>query len=145
MVKTVRTWMGVSLLAALLIGVGIGVIVDRFVLLPTVRSDVEDSGRRYASGRVSGDHGERMMRELREKLELTEEQAVELEGIVARNHETATEYWRNSRREFGELRERFRADIRAILTDSQNNAFDQLIAERERRHGERSRDRKRDH
>ena len=141
MVKTARTWMGVSLLAALLIGTGIGVVLDRFVLLPTVRSDVEGAGRRYDSRRGSGDHGQRMMRELREKLDLTADQAEELEGIVARNHEIATEYWRNSRREFGALRERFRADIRAILTESQNNAFDQLIAERERRHGERSRDR----
>lgn len=131
-------WMGVTLVATLTIGVGVGVLVDRVVLTSTaVQSDADDDDRR--GGRDHRDRGRRMVERLRSGLDLTDEQVVRLEDVMERNHETAHEFWRNSRQEYEALRKQFRADIRELLTDEQQVKFDAMVAEydEKRRNGER--------
>lgn len=131
MVASAKKWMGVTLVATLVIGMGVGIIVDRFLLPVTVHS-----GSRDVERRGSGEHrdrGRRMVERLRSGLDLSDEQAVLLEEVVNENHETAHEFWKNSRQEYETLRQQFRADIRALLTDEQQGKFDEMVAEYESR------------
>lgn len=132
-----RRWMWATLLVTLVTGAGLGVLVDRLVLLPTVHSSARDGSDRRGEHR---EHGRRLMETLRAELELSEDQAAALEEVMSANHETARSFWRESRREFDTLRQRFRSDIRALLTEEQNERFDRLLAERDARHQERERD-----
>jgi Spy/CpxP family protein refolding chaperone len=137
MMGSAKKWMGVTLAATLLIGVGAGVLADRFLLAPTtVHSRKPDVGRGGDS--QHREHGERMVERLRSGLELTEEQAAQLEKVMNDNHETARQFWGDSRQEYEALRRQFRADIRGILSDEQQVKFDEMVAEYEtRNHNER--------
>ena len=131
-----KKWMGVALVATLLIGVGSGVLIDRFLLASTVHSRGRDVSRR--GGGEHREHGRGMVERLRSGLELTDEQAGRLETVMNENHETAREFWGNSRTEYEALREQFRADIRGLLSDAQKVKFDEMIADYEsRNHGDR--------
>lgn len=129
MVTAARKWMSVTLVAALAMGVGAGILIDRLLLMPQVYSSdrgVESSDHDHR------DHGRRIMEKLRIELDLTEEQALAVEAAMSENHETARQFWQESRLEFETLRAQFRRDIRAVLTDAQNERFDQMLAERDR-------------
>ena len=129
MVASARKWMGVTLVATLVIGMGAGILVDRFVLASTVHSRARDMDRRG-----SGEHrerGQQMVERLRSGLDLTDDQAARLEEVMNQNHETANEFWKNSRQEYEALRQQFRADIRGLLTDDQQGKFDEMVAEYE--------------
>lgn len=122
-------WMWMTLCATLVIGVGIGILFDRVVLERAVHSDNADRSERSDS-----DHDKRARRfreHLQRELELTPEQAERLEVVLGKNHETAHAFWEASRREFDELRQQFRKDIREVLTDEQRTKFDRLLAERD--------------
>lgn len=122
-------WMWMTLVATLVIGVGVGILFDRVVLERAVHSD---NVERAESDRSDHDSRRQRFREhLREELDLTSEQAERLEAVLGRNHETAHEFWEASRREFDELRQQFRHDIREVLTEEQKARFDQLLAERD--------------
>ena len=129
MVASARKWMGVTLVATLVIGMGAGILVDRFVLASTVHSRARDMDRRG-----SGEHrerGQQMVERLRSGLDLNDDQAARLEEVMNQNHETANEFWKNSRQEYEALRQQFRADIRGLLTDDQQGKFDEMVAEYE--------------
>ena len=131
-------WMGVTLVATLVIGIGVGVLIDRFLLAPPpVHSDADDASRR--GDRDHRDRGRRMVERLRSGLELTDDQVTQLEEVMDENHETAHEFWKNSREEYESLRMQFRADIRELLTEEQQVKFDAMAAEYDakRRNGER--------
>lgn len=129
MVASAKKWMGVTLLATLLMGVAAGVLVDRFLLAPTVHSRASDADRRGDRGHR--DHGRGMVERLRSGLALTDGQAAELEAVMNENHETARQFWDNSRKEYEALRQQFRADIRAVLNDDQQSKFDDMVAQYE--------------
>ncbi len=131
MMASAKKWIGVSLLATLLIGVGAGVLVDRFLLASTVHSRARDVDRR-GDGQHR-EHGGRMVERLRSGLELTEEQATQLEAVMNANHETARKFWGDSRQEYEALRQQFRADIRGLLNNEQQVKFDEMVAEYEAR------------
>jgi Spy/CpxP family protein refolding chaperone len=132
-----KKWMGVTLVATLVLGMGVGIIADRFVL---ARTSVVHSRAGDADRRGSGDHedrGRRMVERLRSGLDLTDEQATRLEEIINKNHDTAHEFWKNSRQEYETLRRQFRSDIRGLLTEDQKVKFDDMVAEYESRHRDR--------
>ena len=132
MAATTKTWMAVALFAALAIGAGSGILLDRYLLLPATSAEVRTGGGRHR------EHGQRMLEHLRERLELTETQAAELEKVLERNHETARRFWSESREGYEAIRQQFRRDIRALLTEEQREKFDAMVAEyegeRRRRH-----------
>lgn len=128
MTSSAKKWIGVTLAATLVIGMGAGILVDRFLLVSTADSGVSDSRER---GERHRDRGRRMVERLRSRLALTDEQAARLDTVMKENHETAREFWRNSRQEFETLRRQFREDIRELLTEEQRVTFDQMVAEYE--------------
>ncbi len=134
MVATARKWMSATLVATLFIGVGVGILVDRFLLGPTAFGDVE---RRSGRGGNHRDHGRHMVERLEERLDLTSGQVAELEAVVNRHHETARAFWKDSRSQFETMRVQIRRDIRELLTEEQKVEFDTMVAEYEsnREHG----------
>ncbi len=135
MVATARKWMSVTLVATLFIGVGAGILVDRFLLGPTAfGADVE---RRSGRGGDHRDHGRHMVERLEERLGLESDQVAELEVVMNRHHETARAFWKDSRSQFETLRVQIRRDIRELLTEEQKVEFDTMVAEYEskREHG----------
>lgn len=136
MVATARKWMGVTLVATLLIGVGVGILVDRFLLAPTAfGADVERRRGRHE------DHTRKMVDRLESRLDLTAEQVAQLEEVMGKNHDTARTFWADSRAEFEKLRQQFRRDIRALLTDEQQSRFDEMVREYEEKRKRRDDDR----
>lgn len=114
-----RRWMWVTVAASLVLGMSLGVLLDRFALSPgglLARDSAEHRSR-----------SERFLAMLAEELDLTAEQRGELERVLAANREKARAYWAESRREFDSLRERFRHDIRSLLSPDQRSRFDDLM------------------
>ena len=131
MVASAKKWMGVTLLATLMIGVGAGVLVDRFLLASTSRAHSRSRDADRSRGGEHANRGRRMVERMRSGLDLTDDQAARLEEVINQNHETAHQYWKESRQEYEKIRHQFRADIRELLNDSQQLKFDEMIAEYE--------------
>ena len=138
MMATARKWMWLTMATTLVIGMGVGVLVDRMLLLPTVSSNVRGpSGEgRHGRHRDHADHARRMVERLSDELDLDQEQTEVLAAVVNKNHETAQTFWRESRREFEALREQFRTDVRATLTDEQKVRFDELVESMREKRGD---------
>lgn len=122
-----RKWIGASLVAALLLGVGLGVIVDRFVIIPSIAGDASAPQDRHE------DRRRKFRDRLRSELELSPEQQARLDEVLDRNHDTAERFWSESRQRFDELRVTFRSDIRELLTEEQSAKFDRMLAEHDER------------
>jgi len=123
-----RTWMWASLVLTLIVGVGIGVAVDRVAL-----ERAGDRGDRR-------DRGERLSARLARELDLTSEQQAKVEAVLAANRERARQFWRESQASYETLRQEFRQDIRALLDPEQLARFDEMVRrddERRRRREER--------
>ena len=138
MVATARKWMGMTLVATLFIGVGAGVLVDRFVLGPTAFG--ANVARHRGRGGDHRAHGRQMVERLEERLALTSDQAAQLEAVMNRNHERARAFWKDSRSQYETLRGQFRHDIRELLNEEQKVEFDTMVTEYES-NGEHGRDR----
>jgi Spy/CpxP family protein refolding chaperone len=123
-----RKWMWASLVLTLIVGMGMGVAIDRLVL--------EREGRDGARGeRVSG-----LAARLRDELQLTPEQQAKVEAALAANRERARQFWRESQTAYENLRTEFRQQIRALLDPEQQTRFDEMVQradERRRRREER--------
>ena len=123
-----RKWMWVALGLTLIVGMGLGVALDRLLL------ETESSHR----------HGERsakLLAKLTHELDLDAEQKAALETTIASNRERAHAFWSESRAAFDTLRQEFRQDIRVLLNPEQKEKFDEMVAredeKRKRRHQER--------
>ena len=139
MVPAVRKWMWLSLAATLMLGGGLGVLADRFFLAPTVMSsDVDRVQSREGDSDTT--HRRRILEKLQTELALTEEQSAALEKVLERNHDTAHRFWKQSREQYGALRQQFREDIAALLDDAQRARFREILAEVDARRSERRRD-----
>jgi Spy/CpxP family protein refolding chaperone len=112
----------------LIVGVGLGVALDRLL--------IEREGYHR-----HGERGAKLLAKLSQELELTPEQQAELEKTIASNRERAHEFWSGSRASFETLRQEFRRDIRALLNPEQQKRFDEMVAredeKRKRRHQDR--------
>ena len=107
--------MWASLLLTLIVGMGMGVAIDRLAL----------EGDRRGGDR--GDRGARLAARLTSELQLTPEQQAKVEAALASNRERAREFWRESQTAYETLRKEFRQDIRALLTPEQQERFDEMV------------------
>jgi len=123
-----RKWMWASLLLTLIVGMGMGVAMDRLVL--------ERDGR----GGDRRERGSGLAERLSNELQLTPEQQAKVEAALASNRERARDFWRESQTAYETLRQEFRQDIRALLDPEQRARFDEMIRrddDRRRRREER--------
>ena len=143
-----RGWMGAALGLTLVVGVSLGVALDRFVLTTPeayVEADTEASdarGNDRSENADGGRHRERLLTRLARELELTAPQQAEVETVLANNRERADSFWKESRGGYRALREELRDAIRAVLTDDQSERFNQMLARDEERRQQRRRDRR---
>ena len=123
-----RQWMWATLGLTLIVGLGLGVALDRLLL--------ERGGHHR-----HGERGTQLLAKLTNELDLDSEQRVALEKTIASNREQAHAFWSESRTAFDALRQEFRRDIRVLLNPEQKNKFDEMVAredeKRQRRHQER--------
>ncbi len=122
-----RKWMWVVLGLTLLSGVGLGVALDRLVLDPAMESRGQSHDR--------GEHRMRYVQRLERELGLSPEQKVQLEEALEAHGDKARECRDDARSEYAKLRERFRDDVRALLTPEQRDRFDEMLARK--KHGRR--------
>lgn len=139
MAEAAKKWMWAVLAMTLVLGAGLGVLLDRLVLESTVYSRSANLQRGHADGEHS-EHLRRFMERLEEELRLSPEQRSQVESAVTTNHEMARVFWRDSRRRFRELRQKFREDLRAALTDEQRAGFDRMLSEHDRDRDRQDRD-----
>lgn len=129
-------WVGITLAAVLVLGIGAGILVDRFLLLARVESATNvdsDSDREQRHD----DHAKRFRARLQRELDLTDEQKTRLDQVLENNHETAERFWEDSRARFEELRKSFREDIRSLLNPEQRAKFDEMLAKHDKERQER--------
>ncbi len=123
-----RKWMWVALGLTLIVGMGLGVALDRLLL-------ESESSHRH------GERGAKLLAKLTHELDLDAEQKAALEKTIASNRERAHAFWSESRAAFDTLRQEFRQDIRVLLNPEQKEKFDEMVAredeKRKQRHQER--------
>lgn len=142
MVAPSRTWMWASLALTLVLGMSLGVVLDRTVLN---RSGLFWRGGDSLGGpgRAGDERGRRQagrfLAALSRELDLSEAQKSELEKLLEANREKAHSFWEEARRSYAELRKRFRAEIRALLTPEQQERFDDWLAREDAKRGHRER------
>jgi hypothetical protein len=123
-----QKWMWVTLLLTLVLGVSLGVLLDRFVL-SEARGDTRQS-REHRSH-------EKFIEHLESELKLSSDQRGNLERILAVNREKAEAFWKETRSSYGELRKEFRQDIRDLLNPDQQKRYDELLAAEDARRRQR--------
>lgn len=126
-------WIGVTFLSTLVLGVAVGIVVDRTVLERVVHSGGDVVSRDGSESRTR-----RWFNKLTSELDLSPDQQERLQAVLSKNHDTAHAFWSQSRAEFDELRETFRNDIRQLLTEEQKARYDAMLAEHDTRRKERS-------
>lgn len=107
--------MWASLLLTLIVGMGMGVAIDRLAL---------EGDRRGGDRR---DRGARLAERLNSELQLTPDQQTKVEAALASNRERARQFWGESRTAYETLRKEFRQDIRELLNPDQQQRFDEMI------------------
>lgn len=120
--------MWVSLLLTLIVGIAMGVAIDRLAIERAGR----DGDRR--------DRGARLVSRLASELDLTPEQRAKVEAVLASSRERARALWRESQAAHEAFRSEVREDIRSLLDPHQQARFDEMIRrddERRRRREER--------
>lgn len=93
------------------------------------------------AGRGERQGGPRGRMRVIDQVELTSEQKAEVDSIVAYHRGKVAELWREMRPRLEAATESTRADIRRILTPEQQARYRSLLADYERKWGERSRSR----
>ncbi len=126
-----RKWMAIALGLTLVLGMSIGIVLDRSVL------GVSAEGSRRVH-RGEGGRG-RFLARLTAELGLSAEQQATLEGTLSTNREEAHAFWQEARQAFSKLREEYREQIRALLDPDQRVRFEEILAEEEARHRRRGR------
>ncbi len=116
-----RKWIWITLILTLILGMSLGILLDRNL-----------TGQRH-----QGDRRTSFKDRLESELELSSEQKVDLEKVLAANRARADDFWKQTRSSYSELRQEFRQVIRAILTPEQQARFDAMMAETDARREER--------
>ncbi len=159
---TNRRWKRLTPLLLILVGFGAGVIASHLAMSGRMhrrsagehriehrersgsdgRSDRrggERTERARSRGRDASDGEQRSRRfrnQLVRRLGLDEDQQAQMDAFVEANRAEASAFWDDTYARYGELRQRFREQIREILTDEQRQAFDAMLSERERNGGD---------
>ncbi len=143
-----RVWMTAALGVTLVLGLSLGILLDRFALTTPETHVVSEPaeaagggrGREARSDRTDNRrHREPLLDRLTRELELTSVQHDSLETVLSANRERARASWRDWRGQYDAMREEFRDDIRAVLSDAQSTEFDEMLARDEERRQERRR------
>jgi hypothetical protein len=126
-----KAWALALLVAVLLLGGVAGAAVDRIL----VGNRSVSSGQRGRSG-DRDDRGRRgsYLDWLSARLELSDEQRSEVQGILERHREQVSGLWSEMRPRYEELQQQARAEIRGVLTDQQAAAYDALLQKQRERH-----------
>jgi uncharacterized membrane protein len=133
-----RVWAGALLGIAFLVGGVAGASVDRLLLRPGATP--EASARRSENG--DRDRRGGYIDWLSAELQLSDQQRAAVEVIVERHQELLSDVWREMRPRYEELRQQARAEIKAVLSQEQLEAYEALLArEAERRQSRRGHDR----
>jgi len=120
------------LLGAFLAGGAVGAVLDRYVVGGATRAASQEQRSR------DRDRRESYMDWLATELDLTEAQRQQVAAALEENREEVNALWQETRPAFEELRARFRAQVREVLSQEQQVAYDSLVAiERNRRRGRR--------
>lgn len=109
----------------LLLGILIGVVVDRMLLLPAPPF----AGMRQFEGRPPRSEG-LFMRHFSDQLDLTPRQRAELDSILAGNRQRFDELRRRTHPRYSALRDSLDRQILAILTPPQREKFESLKRQR---------------
>jgi hypothetical protein len=147
---SVRSWMWSSLSLALLVGVGLGVIADRVLLSDApVYADARVAPHKAgakaspfwficdARGSIdiedepgylySKNFRDQLLEGLSSELGLTADQHAAMSAFLEQRRPGAHEFWERSRHSYCEMRDGFRADLRAMLDETQQARFDALM------------------
>ena len=124
-----RKWMWATLVLTLVLGMSLGVLLDRNIDFFQSR----DGNRQSRSGRF--------LSMLETELDLSSEQKEDLTKVLAANREKADAFWREARSSYAELRKEFREQIRTVLNPEQQERFDAMMAKHD---AQREQRRKRD-
>ncbi len=119
-----RKWMWATLVLTLILGMSLGVRLDRNLHFWSHGHDSESRSRRFMSM-------------LEKELELSSEQKENLTKVLAANREKADAFWSDTRNSYAELRKEFRKQIRSVLNPEQQERFDAMMAEVDARREER--------
>lgn len=119
-----RKWMWATLVLTLVLGVSLGVLLDR-----NIDFQSRDGNRQSRSGRF--------LSMLETELDLSSEQKEDLTKVLAANREKADAFWREARSSYAELRKEFRQQIRSVLNPEQQERFDAMMAKHDAQHEQR--------
>ena len=110
-------------LATLVLGIFIGIFIDRAVLPPPLLPEMRQlEGRR--------DRGDFLLRRITDELELSAEQQDEFDRILAGYRQRFGELRRHLHPRFSALRDSLDQQIAAILTPAQREKFEELKQQR---------------
>jgi len=121
-----KAWALALLLGAFLIGGVSGAVLDRTLAGKAAREATET--------RRGRDRGTSYLDWLTEELALSEQQRTQVAAILERNREDVAALWEETRPVFEELRNRLRAEVRDLLNEEQQVAYEALIASERDRH-----------
>jgi len=121
-----KAWAVALLLGAFLIGGVTGAVLDRTL--------AGKAAREASDSRRSRDRGASYLDWLTQELTLSEEQRTQVAAILERNRAEVAALWEGTRPVFEELRNRLRAEVRELLDEEQQAAYDSLIASERDRH-----------
>ena len=114
------------LVAVFLSGVLAGVAADRLLGRPA-------GGWAHAGGRWAERRGGPLA-DLADRLDLTPEQRARVEAVLERRHGEIKEFWRESGPRLRTIVDSTHVEIRSVLTASQREEFESVVAERRARH-----------
>lgn len=110
------------LFGAFVVGAAVGAVADRYLI---TGSAAEQSGESAVHDR---DRRQSYMEWLAAELELTDDQRQHVAAVLERNREEVRALWQETRPAFEELKTRLRAEVREVLTQEQQVAYDSLLA-----------------
>ncbi len=122
-----RAWALALLVAVFLLGGLAGAVGDRML---SSDSAAPTEGRRGSDRERKRDY----LDWLSEELGLSEEQQAQVRAIAERHRDQVSALWREMRPRFEELQAQARSEIRAVLTEEQQAAYDDLLQEQRNRH-----------
>jgi len=132
-----RSWRWIAVVVCLVIVAGgsVGVLADRILQRDpqhdarartgAIWFDCEEQPEVPAGW--GGDWRERRLAEIQEELELDASQVAELSATMERHGELAHEFWDRTRRDYCDMRDVLRDDVRALLRDDQKPRFEERL------------------
>lgn len=123
-----KLWAIGLLLGVLALGGVVGATADRLIL------DRDDCRVAERDRDRDGDRRKRYLDWLSTELDLSADQRARVEAVVDRHRERMSEFWKEVRPRFEEMKDELRTDIRAVLSADQRARYEELLEEREKRH-----------